>query len=71
VGLPASSRCAASPDGRTLLVSNDGQWMQSLQVVDTASGSVVQTIPYATPEALWVGVAATAVEDAAGRDADG
>ena len=46
-----------SPDGRTLLVSNDGQWMQSIQVVDTASGKVVQTISYKTPQALWVGVA--------------
>jgi len=47
---------ALSPDGRTLLVSNDGQWMQSLQVVDTASGAVVQTISYQTPQALWIGV---------------
>src|SRR6266487_4001098 len=48
---------ALSPDGRTLLVSNDGQWMQSIQVVDTSSGKVVQTISYQTPQALWVGVA--------------
>lgn len=48
---------ALSPDGRTLLVSNDGQWMQSVQAVDTASGNVVQTISYQTPQALWVGVA--------------
>jgi YVTN family beta-propeller protein len=48
---------ALSPDGSTLLVSNDGQWKQSLQVVDTASGNIVQTISYYTPEALWVGVA--------------
>ena len=48
---------ALSPDGRTLLVSNDGQWKQSLQVVDTGTGAVRQTIPYLTPEALWVGVA--------------
>jgi YVTN family beta-propeller protein len=48
---------ALSPDGRTLLVSNDGQWRQSVQVVDTGSGTVRQTIPYLTPEALWIGVA--------------
>jgi YVTN family beta-propeller protein len=46
-----------SPDGRTLLVSNDGQGEQSLQVVDVVSGTVVQTLPYAAPASLFVGVA--------------
>jgi acid phosphatase len=48
---------ALSPDGKTLVVSNDGQGTQSLQVIDRASGKVVQTIAYAAPEALYVGVA--------------
>ena len=30
---------ALSPDGRTMLVSNDGQGTQSLQVVDTATST--------------------------------
>ncbi len=47
---------AQSPDGKTLLVSNDGQGTQSLQVVDRDTGAVVQTIPYNTPEALYIGV---------------
>ena len=48
---------ALSPDGATLLVSNDGQGTQSLQVVDTATSRVVQTIPYARPAGLFVGLA--------------
>jgi YVTN family beta-propeller protein len=48
---------ALSPDGHTLLVSNNGQSTQSLMVVDSASGSLRQTIPYRSPEALFVGVA--------------
>jgi YVTN family beta-propeller protein len=47
---------ASSPDGRTLLVGNDGQSTQSLMVVDRESGSVTQTIPYRAPEALFVGL---------------
>ncbi|MCW2599275.1 MAG: phosphoesterase [Frankiales bacterium] len=46
-----------SPDGRTLLVSNDGQGTQSLQMVDVASGHVVQTLPYSAPKSLFVGLA--------------
>src|SRR5438445_9207934 len=34
----------ASPDGRWLVVTNAGQGTQSLQVVDTGSGEVVQTL---------------------------
>jgi YVTN family beta-propeller protein len=48
---------AVSPDGRTMLVSNDGQNVQSLQVIDIASGQVRQTIGYQMPEALFLGLA--------------
>jgi YVTN family beta-propeller protein len=48
---------ALSPDGKTLVVSNDGQSTQSLMVIDRATGTVLQTIPYKAPEALFVGVA--------------
>ncbi|KAA2261210.1 bifunctional YncE family protein/alkaline phosphatase family protein [Solihabitans fulvus] len=47
----------ASPDGRWLAVTNDGQGTQALQLVDTGSGAVVQTIQYASPQALFVGLA--------------
>ena len=48
---------ALSPDGRTILVSNDGQSTQSLMVVDRATGAVRQSIDYASPESLFVGLA--------------
>ncbi|WKB36624.1 YncE family protein [Terrilactibacillus sp. S3-3] len=48
---------ALSPDGKYLAVSNDGQGAIALQLVDTSSGKVVQTISYASPEALYLGVA--------------
>jgi YVTN family beta-propeller protein len=48
---------AMSPDGRTLLVSNDGQSVQSITVIDRQTGEVRQTLPYAAPEALFVGLA--------------
>ena len=47
---------ALSPDGRSLLISNDGQSTESLMVFDRASASVVQTIAYEAPEALFLGV---------------
>jgi YVTN family beta-propeller protein len=47
---------ALSPDGRYLVVSNDGQGVQSLALIDTAARAVVQTISYKAPEALYVGV---------------
>ncbi len=47
---------AISPDGKTLIISNDGQSTQSLMVVDRASGQILQTIPYEAPEALYIGV---------------
>jgi acid phosphatase len=48
---------ALSPDGKTLVVSNDGQSTQSLMVLDRASGGMLQTIRYDAPEALFLGVA--------------
>ena len=47
---------ALSPDGRTLLVSSAGASMESVKVVDTATGAVRQTIAYKAPEAVNVGV---------------
>ncbi len=47
---------AMSSDGKTLLVSNDGQSTQSLMVIDRTTGTVVQTIPYKAPESLYIGV---------------
>jgi YVTN family beta-propeller protein len=48
---------AQSPNGQFLLASNDGQSTQSLQVIDTAGGSVTQSIPYTGDEALSFGIA--------------
>jgi YVTN family beta-propeller protein len=48
---------ATSPDGRYIAVSNDGQGVQSLALFDTATRKVVQRMPYASPEALYLGVA--------------
>jgi YVTN family beta-propeller protein len=47
----------SSPDGRWLVVSNDGQGVQSLQVIDTATSKVSQTLSYPAPKALFVGLA--------------
>ena len=47
---------ARSPDGSTLLVSNDGVGEQSLMVVDAASGGIRQKLSYPAPEALFLGV---------------
>ncbi len=46
-----------SPDGHTMLVSNDGQGTQSLQVVDAATSRVTQTLSYASPHTLFEGLA--------------
>ena len=48
---------ALSPDGKTMLVSNDGQYKQSIMVVDTATRQVKQTLTYVSPQALFVGLA--------------
>jgi YVTN family beta-propeller protein len=47
---------ALSPDGGTVLVSNDSQGAQSVMAVDTATTSIRQTIPYTSPQALYLGV---------------
>ena len=47
----------ATPDGRYLIVSNNGQGVQSLVLFDTYTDKVVQVIPYPSPEALFLGVA--------------
>ena len=48
---------ALSPDGTTLLATNDGQGVQSLQVVDAATSRVTQTIRYRSPRSLFMGLA--------------
>ncbi|MBJ7599256.1 bifunctional YncE family protein/alkaline phosphatase family protein [Candidatus Nephthysia bennettiae] len=53
--LPVSS--TLSPDGAHLLVVNSGAGVQSAQVVDTKTGGVVQTVPYAAPDSAFVGAA--------------
>jgi YVTN family beta-propeller protein len=47
---------ALSPDGKTLLVSNDHQGTQSLMALDTQTKAVRQTLPYSSPQALYLGV---------------
>ena len=49
----------SSPDGRWLVVSNDGQGEQSLQVIDTATSKVTQGLHCPAPNALFVGLAFT------------
>lgn len=54
--LPTAS--ALSPDGGELLVLNAGDYpLESLQVIDTASRQVKQTLSYTTPAAVYAGVA--------------
>jgi len=48
---------ALHPDGKTLLVTNDGQGVQSLQLVDVADTEVAQTLNYPSPESLYIGAA--------------
>ena len=43
---------AATPDGRYLVISNNGQGVQSLVLVDTSTHKVIQALPYTTPEAV-------------------
>ncbi|MFE9171881.1 bifunctional YncE family protein/alkaline phosphatase family protein [Streptomyces kebangsaanensis] len=45
------------PGGRYLLVTNNGQGVQSLQLVDTRTNKVVQTLSYPSPESLYIGLA--------------
>ncbi len=54
--LPTAS--ALSPDGRLLLVLNAGDGTyESVQVIDTATQHVTQTIPYQSPQGVYAGVA--------------
>jgi YVTN family beta-propeller protein len=46
-----------SPDGRFIAVTNGGQGVQGLALLDTYSNKVVQKIPYPEPEALFYGLA--------------
>ena len=48
---------ALSPDGAHLLVVNSGAGIQSVQVVETKTGKVAQTIPYPVPNSAFVGAA--------------
>ena len=63
--LPLTS--ALSPDGRTLVVVNAGQGTQSVQVVDTRTGQVAQTIPYVSTDAEVQSVYGGAVFSPDGR----
>jgi YVTN family beta-propeller protein len=47
---------AQSPDGKTLVVSSDGQSTQSLMVIDAETGAIRQALPYVSPEALFIGL---------------
>jgi YVTN family beta-propeller protein len=47
---------ALSPDGKYLAVSNDGDNLQSLQLLDAATHRVVQHIDYTAPQALFIGL---------------
>ncbi|WP_369046597.1 bifunctional YncE family protein/alkaline phosphatase family protein [Sinomonas sp. P10A9] len=53
--LPLNS--ALSPDGKHLLVTNNGQGTQSIQLVDVGDHEVEQTLPYKSPESVYVGLA--------------
>lgn len=53
--LPLNS--ALSPDGKKLLVTNNGQGTQSLQLVSVADHTVEQTLEYSSPESLYMGLA--------------
>lgn len=53
--LPMNS--VLSPNGRNLLISNDGAGIQSLQVISTATSQVLQTIPYTVPSSVFIGLA--------------
>ncbi|HZD65659.1 MAG TPA: bifunctional YncE family protein/alkaline phosphatase family protein [Acidimicrobiales bacterium] len=48
---------AVSPDGKTMVIVNAGYGDQTVQVVDTATSKVVQTLSYKTPKAIFAGVA--------------
>lgn len=45
-----------SPDGNTMIVSNNGIGIQSLVVVDMKNGEIIQKVEYKRPESLYIGV---------------
>jgi YVTN family beta-propeller protein len=47
---------AAAADGHFLVAVNVGQWTQSVQVIDTSTSQVTQTISYHAPEAVYGGI---------------
>jgi len=47
---------ALSPGGAFLVVLNGGAGIESLQVVDTATTSVVQTLPFTSPDTVYQGL---------------
>jgi YVTN family beta-propeller protein len=49
-----------SPNGRFLLITDDGRRTQFLQVISVASGAIIQTIPYPWPSGLFVGLSYSA-----------
>jgi YVTN family beta-propeller protein len=54
-GMPIDS--AMAPDGSRLVVSNAGAGVQSLQLIDTSTGDVTQTLQYPAPASLYTGLA--------------
>ena len=57
-GLETSkSSCGQACRRRSGLVTNNGQGVQSLQLIDTDKNTVVQTLSFASPESLYVGLA--------------
>jgi YVTN family beta-propeller protein len=46
-----------SPDGTHMLVVNSGAGVQSIQIVNVADGSVLQTLSYAPPHSVFIGAA--------------
>jgi YVTN family beta-propeller protein len=51
---PANS--AMSPDGSHMLVVNSGAGVQSVQVVNPATGAIQQAIPYYAPHSAFIGI---------------
>ena len=48
---------AKTPDGQYLIISNNGQGVQSLVLFDMYTDEIAQVIFYPSPEALFLGVA--------------
>ena len=50
-------RLGPQPDGKYLAISNDGTRTQSLSLVEAATGKVLQSLPNASPQSLFIGLA--------------